>query len=80
MLPALLCCHNDIMHFRDIVVSSSSGKISKLNVSQDKLVELQSWNAHRHEAWIVTGDKWSGNLVYSGKPLSGHMTSCDVMI
>lgn len=54
------------MHFRDIVVSSSSGKISKLCVSQEKLVELRAWNGHNYEAWIVTGDKWSGDVIYSG--------------
>lgn len=79
MQLALVCCHGDIIHFRDIVVSSSSGKISKYNINQDKLVELRSWNAHGHEAWIVTSDKWSGDLVYSGRPSYGHMTSCDVI-
>lgn len=54
-------------HFRDIVVSTSSGKVSKLAVSHDKLVELMSWNAHNYEAWIVTSDKWSSDVIYSGK-------------
>ena len=54
------------MYFRDIVVSNSLGKISKLHVSQDKLVELRSWNAHNYEAWIVTSDKWNSDVIYSG--------------
>lgn len=54
------------MHFRNIVVSNSLGKISKLDVSQDKLVELRSWNAHSYEAWVVTSDKWNADIIYSG--------------
>ena len=54
------------MHFRDIVVSNSLGKISKVDISQDKLVELRSWSAHSYEAWIVTSDKWNGDIIYSG--------------
>lgn len=66
MFPLLLCCYGDSVNFRDIVVSNSSGKISKLAVSQDKLVELSAWNAHNYEAWIVTSDKWNGHVIYSG--------------
>jgi len=52
--------------FRDIVVSDSSGKISKYCVNQDKLVKLTSWSAHDHEAWIVACDKWNSHVIYSG--------------
>ena len=57
--------------FRDIVVSNSSGKIIKLDVGQDRLAELRSWNAHNYEAWIVAGDKWNDHVIYSG--IIAHM-------
>ncbi|OAD54958.1 WD repeat-containing protein 85, partial [Eufriesea mexicana] len=49
-----------------IVVSDSKGCISLLELNESKLDKINSWSAHKYEAWITAFDYWNTNIIYSG--------------
>ncbi|XP_078033790.1 diphthine methyltransferase [Augochlora pura] len=49
-----------------IVVSDSKGSITLFDLSKDELICINSWSAHKFEAWITAFDYWDTNVIYSG--------------
>ncbi|XP_033335696.2 diphthine methyltransferase [Megalopta genalis] len=49
-----------------IVVSDSKGSITLFDINEDELIYINSWYAHKFEAWITAFDYWDTNVIYSG--------------
>ncbi|XP_076640999.1 diphthine methyltransferase isoform X2 [Halictus rubicundus] len=49
-----------------IVVSDSKGSLTLFKINENELICINSWPAHKFEAWITAFDYWDTNVIYSG--------------
>ncbi|XP_031829648.2 diphthine methyltransferase [Nomia melanderi] len=50
----------------NVIVSDSKGFITLFKINENDLVVINSWSAHKFEAWITAFDYWDTNVIYSG--------------
>ncbi|CAH1179744.1 unnamed protein product [Phaedon cochleariae] len=50
----------------EIICSDSKGNIHLLHLCGDSLQLIDTWNAHKFEAWIAAFYYWNTNIIFSG--------------